>query len=115
MTHKESLIQLIQNTPEVIRYQQLEQLIMNDVILKEKMNHLKSMQKQLVHAKELGHVLNKSHFESKVTEAENELANYPKMTEYLSLQSLINETLQEMMHIIESQLDEDILNNEKGR
>lgn len=115
MKHKGSLIELIKTTKEVTRYHELEHLIMNDATIKEKIEHLKAMQQQLVHAKDLGHDSNVSHFETKVKEAEQSLLEYPKMAEYLSLQALINDTLQEMMRIIESQLDEAVTLNEKGR
>lgn len=107
MTEKEKLLMMIQNLPEVIRYKAIEEVINNHKELKAKFNELKAVQKQLVNAKEIGKSKAIEAFQQKFDTLYQAIEAYPLMSEYLALQSDINEMIQSIVSIIEDGITKD--------
>lgn len=107
MSEKEKLLQMIQEHPSIIRYKKIEEIINNHRELKGKFNELKAVQKQLVNAKEIGKTQAIEAFQAKFDELYLTIESYPLMSEYLALQSDINEMVQSIVKIIEEGIEKD--------
>lgn len=107
MNLQKKIINEINDNNKIKRYKELETIINKNEEVSKKMNDLKEIQKQIVHAeklmkKELLDKLNKEY-----DTLTNEIHNYPLMAEYMDLQVEINDFLQNFKIILESGLDSD--------
>jgi len=108
MSEKEKLIQMIEQHEDIIRYKRIEKYINDNKDIKQKMNQLKSIQKQLVNAKHIGKEEAVKQFQSRYDELLEEIENYPLMSEYMALQSDINDMIQSIIDIIEQGIEKDM-------
>lgn len=107
MTEKEKLIEMILQNEEIQRYKRIEDIINNNKTLKAKINQLKALQKQLINAKQVGKTQAISEIENRYQALYNEIDEYPLMSDYLALQSDINEMMQSIQSIIEEGIEKD--------
>ncbi|AUD64896.1 hypothetical protein BK011_04105 [Tenericutes bacterium MZ-XQ] len=107
MTEKQKIIEMIKNSEEIKRYKAIEKVINDNQDLKLKINQLKTVQKQLVNAKEIQKEKSAEHFQKLYDDLLDEIEAYPLMSDYLALQGDINEMIQAIAEIIE-----DGINNE---
>ena len=107
MSEKEKLLQMIKDHPSIVRYKKIEEIINNHKELKAKFNELKAVQKQLVNAKENGKTQAIEAFQAKFDQLYETIESYPLMSEYLALQSDINEMIQSIVKIIEEGIEKD--------
>jgi len=108
MTEKEKLIQMLSNDPEINRYKRIETMINEHKELKKKINLLKNLQKQLVNAKQIEKTEAIKQFQKQYDEQLDEIENYPLMSDYLALQSDINDMIQSIVDIIEEGIEKDM-------
>lgn len=107
MTEKDKLIQMILQNEDVQRYKRIEKSINSNESLKNKINYLKVVQKQLINAKQLEKKQAIIEFESRYQTLLNEIEEYPLMSDYLALQGDINEMIQTIQSIIEEGIEKD--------
>lgn len=107
MSEKEKLIQMILNDEEIQRYKRMEDAINNNKELKAKMNELKSVQKQLVNAKHIGKQEAVKAYQTKYDALYQAIEDYPLMSDYMALQSDINEMIQSIVSILEEGLEKE--------
>ncbi len=107
MTEKEKMIQMILENESIARYRRIEQLINDNKELKGKIGELKNIQKQLVNAKEIGKTEAVQSFQKRYDDLLESIEEYPLMSDYLALQSDINEMLQTVVSIIEDGIEKD--------
>jgi len=107
MTEKEKLIQMILENDEIKRYKRIEKLINSNKELKAKIGELKQIQKQLVNAKEINKIEAVKAFEARYQARLEEVESYPLMSDYLALQSDINEMLQAIQDILQIGIEND--------
>ncbi len=107
MTEKEKLIQMILENEEIKRYKRIEKIINDNKELKMKIGALKSVQKQLVNAKEIQKPEAVRTFEARYQVLLDEIESYPLMSDYLALQSDINEMLQSIQDILQNGIEND--------
>lgn len=107
MKEKEKFIQMIEEHPEINRYKRIEKLINENKALKSKMAQLKGIQKQLVNAKHIQKKEAIETFQKQYDQLYEELESYPLMSDYLMLQSEINEIMQSIVQIIEDGIEKD--------
>lgn len=101
MTEKAKLLQMIQEHPKIKRYQRIEKAIHENEDLKAKLKQLKDLQKQLINAKELQKPKAIALFTDQYNALLEAIEEFPLMSEYLALQSEINETIQSVAKILE--------------
>ena len=107
MKEKEKLISMLLENEEIKRYKRIEKHINENKKLKAKMNELKSIQKQLVNAKEINKINAIEEFQNRYNLLLNEIEEYPLMSDYLALQSEINDMMKEIVSIIEDGIESD--------
>ncbi|HOI85703.1 MAG TPA: YlbF family regulator [Acholeplasmataceae bacterium] len=107
MTEKEKLIQMIEEDEEIQRYKRIELAINQNRELKAKFNELKSVQKQLVNAKHIGKKEAIDAFQTRYDALYEAIEAYPLMSDYLALQSDINDMIQSIVGILEEGLEKD--------
>lgn len=107
MTEKEKLIQMIEEDEEIQRYKRIEQAINQNRELKAKFNELKNVQKQLVNARHIGKKEAIDAFQTRYDALYEAIEAYPLMSDYLALQSDINDMIQSIVGIIEEGLEKD--------
>jgi cell fate (sporulation/competence/biofilm development) regulator YmcA (YheA/YmcA/DUF963 family) len=107
MTEREKLIQMILENETIARYRRIETLINGNKELKGKIGELKSIQKQLVNAKEIQKTEAIITFQKRYDDLLATIEAYPLMSDYLALQSDINEMLQSIVSIIEDGIEKD--------
>jgi len=107
MKEKEKLISMLLENEEIKRYKRIEKHINENKKLKAKMNELKSIQKQLVNAKEINKINAIEEFQNRYNSLLNEIEEYPLMSDYLALQSDINDMMKEIVSIIEDGIEND--------
>ena len=107
MTEKEKLIQMLLENEDIQRYKRIEKHINTNKELKAKFNELKAIQKQLVNAKHIGKVEAIKSFQERYDECLEAIESYPLMSDYLALQSDINEVVQTIINIIEDGIEKD--------
>jgi len=92
---------MIKENPKIIRYKKIESIINKQKELKQMINELKTIQKQLVNAKEMHKTKSVDMFQQKYDQLLKQIETYPLMSEYLALQSEINDMLQAVKEIFE--------------
>ena len=107
MTEKEKMIDMILKNEDIQRYKRIEKIVNNNKQLKDKINQLKAVQKQLINAKQIGKTQAIIEFEKRYNTLLNEIESYPLMSDYLALQGDINEMLQQVQSIIETGIEKD--------
>jgi cell fate (sporulation/competence/biofilm development) regulator YmcA (YheA/YmcA/DUF963 family) len=107
MTEKEKLIQMLLENEDIQRYKRIEKHINTNKELKAKFNELKAIQKQLVNAKHIGKSEAIKSFQERYDECLEAIESYPLMSDYLALQSDINEVVQTIISIIEDGIEKD--------
>ncbi|MDO9629731.1 MAG: YlbF family regulator [Acholeplasmataceae bacterium] len=107
MTEKEKLIQMLLENEDIKRYKRIEKHINANKELKAKMNELKSIQKQLVNAKQIQKTEAIKTFQERYDQCLEAIESYPLMSDYLALQSDINEVIQAVLGIIEDGIEKD--------
>ncbi len=111
MSEKENLLKLIEENESVQRYKQIEKVINKDKTLKLKINQLKSVQKQLINAKEINKAQAIKKFQEEHDQLLEEIESFPLMAEYLELQDEINQMLKTVVEIIENRINKEIENS----
>lgn len=109
MSLKESLIKEINNNSNIVRYKELEILVSKNKKLNKKINDLKELQKEMVHAKEYSKNNLLLKLEKDYDKLYENILNYPIMAEYMDLQHKINSMLQEFIEIIETGINSDLM------
>lgn len=107
MTEKEKLIQMLLENEDIQRYKRIEKHINSNKELKAKFGELKSIQKQLVNAKHIGKTEAIKTFQERYDACLEAIESYPLMSDYLALQSDINEVVQTIINIIEDGIEKD--------
>lgn len=108
MTEKEKLIEMIKNNESIKRYQAIEKVLNDNEDLKSKINKLKTIQKQLINAKEINKPEAIKHFDKMYNELLEEIEAYPLMSDYLALQGDINDMIQHITQIIEDGVNKEL-------
>ncbi|BCR35662.1 YlbF family regulator [Mariniplasma anaerobium] len=108
MTEKEKLIEMIKNNETIKRYQAIEKVLNTNKDLNSKINKLKTIQKQLINAKEINKQESIKHFDALYNELLAEIEGYPLMSDYLALQGDINELIQHITQIIEDGVNKEL-------
>lgn len=109
MKTKNVIITKINENSKIIRYKELEKIINNDQALGAKMQELKAVQKQIVHAEKLQKNEQLSILKIQYDNMLENITNHPLMAEYIDLQEEVNHFLQEFKNIIESGIDSDLM------
>ncbi|MDD3067491.1 MAG: YlbF family regulator [Acholeplasmataceae bacterium] len=107
MSEKDKLIQMVKENETIIRYKKIEKIINEHQEIKEKIQKLKAIQKQLVNAKEIGKTEAVIAFQEKFDTLYQEIEEFPLMSEYLALQSDINDMMQSIQDIIQEGIEID--------
>ena len=107
MSEKDKLIQMVKENETIIRYKKIEKIINEHQEIKEKIQKLKAIQKQLVNAKEIGKTEAVNAFQEKFDVLYKEIEEFPLMSEYLALQSDINDMMQTIQDIIQEGIEND--------
>ncbi len=107
MSEKDKLIQMIKENEIIIRYKKIEKIINEHEEIKSKIQQLKAIQKQLVNAKEIGKSEAVRTFQMKFDALYQEIEEFPLMSEYMALQSDINDMLQSIQDIIQDGIEKD--------
>jgi cell fate (sporulation/competence/biofilm development) regulator YmcA (YheA/YmcA/DUF963 family) len=107
MNAREKLIHMIEENEDVQRYKRIEEIINHNQELKTKFNELKSVQKQLVNAKHIGKKEAIDAFQVQYDALYEAIEAYPLMSDYLALQSDINDMIQTVVNILEEGLEKD--------
>ncbi len=108
MTEADKLLKMIEDDPVVKRYRQIEEKMNASKDIKQQINRLKSVQKQLINARHIGKVEAIKQFEKDYDERLRQIEDFPLMAEYLQLQTEINDMLQSVIQIIEDGLHKEI-------
>lgn len=101
---------MIKNNPDIKRYQAIEKVINENKELNSKINELKTIQKQLINAKELNKVQAITHFDAIYQKRLDEIESYPLMSDYMALQGEINDMIQYIIQIIEDGINKELNN-----
>lgn len=109
MSHKEEFIDLIKSNETIKRYRQIEEVINKNSDLKSKINEVKTVQKQLVNAKEIKKAEAIKAFEIKMENLLDEISDFPLLNEYLDLQDEINSMLKNVLSIIEDEINNSLI------
>lgn len=102
------LIATFNDLEEVKRIHQLENYIDKNTILKEKIEALKSKQKQMINAKEYNQVNQYSVYKKEYEEIYNEIIDFPFVEEYLELLDIVNDELKAIKDIIEIKINNEL-------
>ena len=108
LTEKQKLIEMIKHNEAIKRYKAIEKVINENQDLKEKINHLKTVQKQLVNAKEIQKEKSIQHFQEIYDQLLEEIESYPLMSDYLALQGDINEMIQTIAEVLEDGINKEL-------
>lgn len=111
MNKSNELINNIKNNKEIIRYRELELIINNSPSIKNKLDELKTLQKEIVHAESLNKNNSLIMLKDKYNNLYNEFVNQPLIGEYLELQTMLNDFLQAFTNIIEDGIKVDLNND----
>lgn len=110
MKSLDTLLETLKNHPDIKRYQEIENTLMQNEEIKDLLDELKHVQKQLVHAQNLDHSDNVSFFQKKLDDLKTHIHEYPLMSEYMQLQQSINEMLKTFTSIIEEGIENQFKN-----
>ena len=99
------LKEAIQQEAVVKRIHELENYIDSNIELKEKMQDLKLLQKQMVNAKEYGQVKQYSLYNDEYQKLYQQILDYPFVEEYLELLEEANQMLITVTNIIETKIN----------
>jgi cell fate (sporulation/competence/biofilm development) regulator YmcA (YheA/YmcA/DUF963 family) len=91
--------------PEVIRIRELEAFIDNNEEIKSLFNNLKSIQKQMVHAKEYNQPNQYNIYKDEYDSIYNNLLDKPFMEEYLELLEIVDDKLSNFTYAVEKELN----------
>jgi len=108
MDEKQKLIQMLKKNEQIQRYKAIEKVINENEDLKHKINQLKTVQKQLVNAKEIQKEKAIHHFQEVYDTLLDEIESYPLMSDYLALQGDINEMIQTINEILEDGINKEL-------
>ena len=108
MTEKQKLIEMINHDETIKRYKAIEKVINENQDLKDKINQLKTVQKQLVNAKEIQKEKSIQHFQEVYDQLLEEIESYPLMSDYLALQGDINEMIQTIAEVLEDGINKEL-------
>lgn len=108
MDNSNKILDLINHNEIINRYKHLEQLVNNDHFVTNQMTKLKTIQKEIVHAKEFNKKSLLSKLEKDYQDKYNEITNHPLMAEYIDLQYKINILLQDFIEIVENAINSDL-------
>lgn len=93
---------------KVIRYKELEKIVNSNKKLKKLLRDLKLIQKQIVHARALSKNNALKELEKNYDIKMNEIVEYPLLSEYLMLQTEINQFLSDFTNIVEKGIMKDL-------
>ncbi|MFP4187414.1 MAG: YlbF family regulator [Acholeplasmataceae bacterium] len=104
MSERDKLIEMIEESDRIKRYQRLEKIINNSEEIKSRMQDLKELQQQMINAREMGKSRAFNDFKRRYNALKEEIETYPLMSEYLSLQEEINDAIQHIIEEIERKI-----------
>jgi cell fate (sporulation/competence/biofilm development) regulator YmcA (YheA/YmcA/DUF963 family) len=104
MNERDKLIQMVQSNESVKRYLKIEKIVNENPKIRSQIENLKTIQKQMINARELGKNKAFQVFQEKYQFLLEEIENEPIMLEYFPLQSEINQLLEHILNIIENGL-----------
>lgn len=107
MNAKDELLLMIRESPIIKRYRTIEALIANDAGIQAKMTILRDLQKQIVHAREFHKKALLSELDHKYERFRTDIESYPLMSDYMALQSEINQLLKDISSIIQDGIDKE--------
>lgn len=102
----DKLIRLIKEDDKVIRYQELERIIDQNINLHQMYHDLIALQKSMVqanHQKKQDYKIKKEQYETQLSK----IQDYPLLSEFLSLQNEINDEIILIVNMIESEINKD--------
>lgn len=102
MTEKETFLKMINEHPVVVRYRELEAVINKNETLKQKFDKLKKTQKQLINAEKIEKVTLIESAKKQYEQQLREIESYPLVSEYLALQTDINDMIQQVLFVFEN-------------
>lgn len=108
MKTKNKIIKNINNNEKVIRYKELEQIINNNEKIQDYLSKIKTIQKEIVHAKALGKLEKLKQLKLEYNKMLDEINSFPLMAEYMDLQEEINDFLQNMKEMLEIGINSDL-------
>ena len=92
--------------PEVQRIRELEGILDKNVKLNELLSHLKSVQKQMINAKEYNQPKQYSLYKKEYDDLYNQIMDFPFVEEYTELLEEVNSRLMMVCNRIESIINE---------
>jgi len=105
---EQKILKAFENNVNIKRYYELEKIINNNELIKTKLDELKVIQKEIVHAEALNKEKALKTLKEKYDNLYNEFLETPLIAEYLELQTLINDLLQNFTAIIEEDIKTDL-------
>lgn len=108
MSNNKDIINKIETNPTIIRYRKLEEVINKSNELNTQIEELKTLQKEIVHAKEYQKEKYLSKLESEYQAKLENVQKHPIMAEYMDLQKKINDSLKTFTDIIEKGINGDL-------
>lgn len=111
MNNKTLIVEKLKNDKNIQRYRELELIINNNQSIKNKLDELKTLQKEIVHAESLNKTNSHKLLKDKYDNLYNEFIEQPLIGEYLELQTLLNDFLQAFTNIVEEGIKADLNSN----
>jgi len=106
---KDKIINEIKTNEKINRYKELEKILNDNSNLKQEIEDLKSIQKQLINARHFGKKTLEEQINNEYNLKISKFESYPLLAEYIELQEEINNLLQSMKEIVENDINSDLI------
>jgi len=100
------IIEYLNNLEEVKRFKKLEEIINNNLTIKNKLNELNDIKKKMVNSKEFNQINQYSIYKKEYDKIYNELIDMPFVEEYFELKEYVYNLLNNLKNDIEYQIEE---------
>ncbi len=106
MNSTKEIIEYLNNLEEVKRFKKLEEIINNNLTIKNKLNELNDIKKKMVNSKEFNQINQYSIYKKEYDKTYNELIDMPFVEEYFELKEYVYNLLNNLKNDIEYQIEE---------
>ena len=106
MNSTKKIIEYLNNLEEVKRFKRLEEIINNNLTIKNKFNELNDIKKKMVNSKEFNQINQYSIYKKEYDKIYNELIDMPFVEEYFELKEYVYNLLNNLKNDIEYQIEE---------
>lgn len=104
------IIKILKSDPNLKLYQELENKINQDPIIKEEINKIKALQKELVIAQSLGDISKANRLNNEYQERLKTFLDKPLFQEYFDLQAYYNDILTFIKETLTNQINQELNN-----